>query len=96
MEGVGNTGMDMILSVLEVAYNIFQQNSTNPDLTPPQELDPDIEPIWAQEYLTTHDPLDLVFPSNEVILEAMTGLNIPWDDIHHRYYFLPDMRRVET
>jgi hypothetical protein len=39
--------------------------------------------------------LDLVFPSDEEILEAMTGPDRPWDDLHHRSYFLPEMRRVE-
>jgi hypothetical protein len=39
--------------------------------------------------------LDLVFPSDEEILEAMTGPYIPWDDLHHRYYFLPKIRRIE-
>jgi hypothetical protein len=96
MEGVGNPGMAMPLSTAEVAYNIVQQTSANPDLAPPQELDPVLEPIWAQDSLTTHDPLDLVFPSDEVILEAMTGPDRPWDDLHHRSYFLPELRRVEA
>jgi hypothetical protein len=87
MEGVGNPGMDMPLSIAEVAYSIVQQASTNPDLAPPQELDPVLEPIWAQDSLATHDPLDLVFPSDEVILEAMTGPDRPWDDLHHISYF---------
>jgi hypothetical protein len=43
-----------------------------------------------------HDPLDLVFPSKKEILEAMTGLYRPWDDLHHRSYFLPKLRKVEV
>jgi hypothetical protein len=74
MEGIKNLGMDMPLSTVEVAYNIFQQASSNPDLVPPQKLDPFLEPIWAQYSLVTQDPLDLVFPSDEAILEAM---NVP-------------------
>jgi hypothetical protein len=38
----------------------------------------------------------LVFPSDEVILEAMTGPDRPWDDLHHRSYFLPELRRIEV
>jgi hypothetical protein len=68
----------------------------NPDLAPLEEIDPVLEPIWDQDYLSTHDPLVLVFPSEEVIFEAMTRLNRPWDDLHHKYYFLPKMRRVEV
>jgi hypothetical protein len=67
MEGIGNLGMAIPLSMTEVAYNIIQQASTNPDPAPSQELDPVLEPVWAQ------DPLELVLPSNEVILEAMKG-----------------------
>jgi hypothetical protein len=40
MEGVGNPGMAMPLSAVEVAYSIVQQASANPDLAPPQEIDP--------------------------------------------------------
>jgi hypothetical protein len=25
----------------------------------------------------------------------MTGLDKPWDDLHHRSYFLPEIRRIE-
>jgi hypothetical protein len=31
----------------------------------------------------------------EAILEAMMGLDRPWDDLHHRSYFLPELKRVE-
>jgi hypothetical protein len=69
---------------------------TDPDLTPAQELDPVLEPIWAQGSLATTDSLDLVFPSDEVIIEALTGPDRPWDDLHHRSYFLPELRRIEA
>jgi hypothetical protein len=35
-------------------------------------------------------------PSDEAILEALTGLDKPWDDLHHRSYFLPKLRRIEA
>jgi hypothetical protein len=35
-------------------------------------------------------------PSNEEILEEMTGFDRPWDDLHHRSYFLLELRRVEA
>jgi len=96
MEWVGNPDMAMSLSIIEITYNIVQQTSSNFYPTPPQEPYPILEPIWAQESLTYHDPLDLVFPSDEAILEEMKGLNRPWDDIHHRSYFLLERRRVEV
>jgi hypothetical protein len=45
MEGVGNLGIAMPLAVVEVSYSIVQQASANPDLAPPQEIDPVLEPI---------------------------------------------------
>jgi hypothetical protein len=97
MEGTGHHGMAMpFVHATEVAYSIVQQASTDPDPTPAQELDPVLEPIWAQGSLATTDSLDLVFPSDEVIIEAMTSPDRPWDDLHHRSYFLPELRRIEA
>jgi hypothetical protein len=31
-----------------------------------------------------------------VIIEAMTSLDRPCDDPHHRSYFLPELRRIEA
>jgi len=65
-------------------------------MTPAQELDPVLKPIWAQSSLAYTDSLDLLFPSDEVIIEAMTSPDRPWDDIHHRSYFLPELGRTEA
>jgi hypothetical protein len=96
MEGIGYRGMSMPLSVAEVEYSLVQQASTDPDPTPAQELDLILEPIWAQGSLIDTDSLDLVFPSDEEIMEAMTSLDKPWNDLHHRSYFLPVLRRIEV
>jgi hypothetical protein len=88
--------MAIPLFAAEVAYKIFQQTLANPDLAPSQELDLVLEPIWAQDSLATQDPLDLVFSSDEVILKEITDSHRPWDDLHHTYYFLPDLRRIEV
>jgi hypothetical protein len=44
-----------------------------------------------------HDFLDSTLPSYEAILEAMSGPDRPWDDIHHRSYsyFLPEFIKIE-
>jgi hypothetical protein len=96
MEGTGHHGMAMPLSMTEVAYSIVQQASTDLDPTPAQELDPILEPIWAQGSPATTDSLDLVFPSNEEIIKALTGPDRPWDDLHHISYFLPELGRIEA
>jgi hypothetical protein len=94
MEGTGNNGMSMPLSAVEAAYFLVQQTSTDTDTTPAQELDLIPEPIWAQGSLVGTDLLNLVFPSDEAIIEAMTSPNKPWDDLHHRSYFLPKLSRI--
>jgi hypothetical protein len=96
MEGTRHHGMSMPFSMTQVAYSIVQKSSTDPDPTPAQELDPVLEPIWAQYSPTTTDFLDLVFPFDEAIINALTGLDRLWDDLHHRSYFLPELGRIEA
>jgi hypothetical protein len=96
MEGTRQHDISMSLSMAEFVYSVFQQASADPDPTPAPELDPVIEPTWAQGSLATTDSLDLVFPFDEVILEALTGSERPWDDLHHRSYFLTELRRIEA
>jgi hypothetical protein len=96
MEGKRHHGMAMPLSVEEVVYSIVQQASVNADPTPTHELDLVLEPTWAQVSLADTNSLDLVFPLDEVFIEAMTSSDKPWDDLHHRSYFLPELRRIEV
>ena len=51
---------------------------------------------WTLSSSLAQDCLDTTLPSKEAILEAMTGIDRPWDDLHHRSYFLPDLSEVET
>jgi hypothetical protein len=96
MEGIEHHGMAMPLSTIEVAYSIIQRPSTDLDLTPAQELDPVLEPIWAQGSLADTDSLEFFLPSDKVIIEAMTSLDRPWDYLHHRSYFFPKLRQIEV
>jgi hypothetical protein len=96
MEGTRHPGMAMPLSTTEVVCTIVQQASTDPDPTTAHELDPVLEPIWAQGFLANTDSLDLILPSNEAILEALTGPDRPWDDLHHRSFFLLELIRIEA
>jgi hypothetical protein len=96
MDETGHPGMSMPLFSIEVAYSLVQQASANPDPTSAQELDPLLEPIWAHGSLANTNLLDLVFPSDEAVIEAMTSLDKPWEDLHHRSYFLPDLSRIEA
>jgi hypothetical protein len=96
MDGTGYSGMSMPLPSYEVLYSLVQQASTNTNPTPAQEFDPLLEPIWAQGSLTHTDSLDLVLSSDEAIIEVMTSPDKPWDDLHHRSYFLPELSRIEA
>jgi hypothetical protein len=96
MDETRHAGMSMPLLVAEVAYSLVQQASANPDPTLTQELDPLLEPIWAQGSLASTDSLDLVLPSDEAVIEEMTSPDRPWEDLHHRSYFLPELSRIEV
>jgi hypothetical protein len=96
MDETGHSSMSMPLSDAEVAYSLVQQASTNPDPALAQESDPLPEPIWAKDSLATTDSLDLVLPSDKAVIEAMTSLDKPWDNLHHRSYFLPELHRIEA
>jgi hypothetical protein len=96
MDETGHSDTSMPLSTTEVVYSLVQQASANPDPTPAQELDTPLEPIWAQGSLANIDSLDLVFPSDEAVIEAMTSPDKPWEDLHHRSYFLPKLSRIKV
>jgi hypothetical protein len=96
MDETGHTGMSMPLSATEVAYSLVQQASATPDPTLAQELDPPLEPVWVQDSLANTDSLDLVLPSDEAVIEAMTSLDKPLEDLNHRSYFLPELSRIES
>jgi hypothetical protein len=96
MEGTGHHGMFMPLSVVEAVYSLVQQASVDTDPTPAQELDPIPYTIWAQGSLADTNSLDLVFPLEKAVIEAMNSPNKPWDDLHHRSYFLPELRRIKA
>jgi hypothetical protein len=91
MDETGHPGMSIPLSATEVVYSLVQHASANPDPTPTQELDPLLEPIWAQGSLANTNSLDFVLPYDEAVIEAMTSPDKPWEDLHHRSYFLPDL-----
>ena len=77
MDETGHAGMSMPLSATKVAYSLVQQTLDTPDPTPAQELDPLLEPVWAQGSLATTDSLDLVLPSDEAVIEEMNSLDKP-------------------
>jgi hypothetical protein len=59
------------------------------------EEDPILNRVWSSSLSFSHDNLNNNFPSDEAIVEAMNGSDRPWDDMHHRSYFLPYLTRIE-
>ena len=52
-------------------------------------------PTWEVESSHSHDFLDDFFSSNEAILEAMSRIEQPWEELHHRSYFIHNLDRLE-
>jgi hypothetical protein len=96
-EGHLQAGMSMSLSAIKIVYQDVIDSSTDPDLVPSPMDEEDImsRTIWATSLSCSHDFLDGTFPSDEAIIEAMNGSDKPWDDMHHRTYFLPELERIE-
>jgi hypothetical protein len=96
-EGKLHVGMAMPLSAAEISYQVVLDPSVDPDPIPSSMDKDDIvsRPMWATSLSCSHDFLDATFPSDEAIIEDMNGSDKPWDDIHHRSYFLPMFERIE-
>ena len=88
---------DMPFPASMVAYkaNIECVANPSPSSSRMGEEDPYVFPAWVVESSHTHDCLDSVFPSDETIIKAMLGVEPPWEEIHHRSYFLLELDRLE-
>jgi hypothetical protein len=96
-EGQLHVGMAMPLSIAEIAYQVVLDSFVDPDpvTSPMDEEDPFLRPVWATSLSCSHDCLDETLSSDEAIIETMNGYDKPWDDMHHRSYFIPDLERIE-
>ena len=90
--------MDVSLLATMIAYqaNIDCVAEPSPSSSWTEEEDPYVLPAWAVESSHAHDFLDGVFPSDEAIIEAMSGVEPPWEELHHRSYFLPELDHLES
>jgi hypothetical protein len=52
-------------------------------------------PVWTTSLSCSHDCLDETLPSDKSIIKSINGSNNPWDDMHHRSYFLPELERIK-
>ena len=84
---------------MEVAYQAITQATVDPipdPLTVSEDLEEVYLPAWAENSSLSIDCLDTVLPSNEAIMEAMSGCDKICEDLHHRSYFLPELSRIEN
>jgi hypothetical protein len=89
--------MAMPLSTTEISYQAILDSSTDMDPITSQtdEEDPVLDPMWATSSSCSHDFFDENFPLDEDIIKDMNGSEKPWDDMHHRSYFLLELSRIE-
>ena len=80
---IGPIETDVPLPATMVAYqaNIGQVAEPSPSSSQTEE-DPYVLPAWVVESSHAHDCLDDVFPSDEAIIEAMSGVEPPWEELH--------------
>ena len=80
-----------------VAYQANLDHVVEPSTSSSQmeEEDPYVFPAWEVESSHSECCLDDVFSSYEVILKAMSGIEQPWEELHHRSYFLPKLDHLE-
>ena len=88
-----NVSLPATLVVYQV--NLDHVVEPSPSSSWMQEEDPYVLLAWVVESSHSHDCLDDVFPSDESILETMSGIEQPWEELHHRSYFLPNIDHLE-
>lgn len=90
-------GMAYPISGAEITYQSIENFANfDPIPLPLEDLYGDMAPVWNIDSTSTMDCLDIVLPSEGEILEAMTRVKRPCDDLHHQSYFLPDLHQVES
>ena len=52
-------------------------------------------PMGVAQPSHAHEYLDKILPSDEVVIKARLGVEPPWEEFHHRSYFLPELDRLE-
>jgi hypothetical protein len=96
-EGQSHIGMEISLSVAKIAYQVVLDSSFDLDHVSSQKDEEDhvLKNAWATSSSCSHDSLDDTLPLDEAIVEVMNVSDRPWDDMHHRFYFLPELARIE-
>ena len=89
------TDMPLLVAMITYQANLECVAEPSPSSSWTEEEDPYVLPAWAIESSHVHDCLDSVFPLDESIIEAMSGVEPPWKELHHRSYLLPELDQLE-
>lgn len=88
----------MPLSPFEIAYQVVQSFSnplsTNND--PMNVINEESFSPSSSAITSIPDPFQQVFHTDESIHEFLSIDELPWDDLHHRLSFLPELDRFEN
>ena len=92
---IESLGDAMPLSFAEEQYAAIQAFSDTSRCDEYHLVSSDSLPTWLQSIPSSSDHFLENFPSDESILEVMSLSERPWEDLHHRASFLPDLTTVE-
>ena len=85
----------MPLSLVEEQCAAIQAFSDTPSCDESHLVPSDSLPNWLKSTPSSSDHFLEIFPSDESILEVMCLEEWPWEDLHHRASFLPNLTTVE-
>jgi hypothetical protein len=91
LDALGDT---MPLSPAEDSYVAIQ--SASPSTNDQNILAPDTYsmPSWFNSLSSAFDYISQIFPFDESIMEMLSIDKVPWDDNHHRSFFLPPVEEL--
>ena len=87
--------MNVLFPTIMIAYQANLESAAEPCSSSlwTEEEDPYVLLAWAVQSYHAHDFLHMVFPSNEVIIEAMSGVEPPWEELHPSWEALVVLHR---
>jgi hypothetical protein len=96
-EDVESYGASMPLTMVDIVDPKSHQHplDTGQQLHPHMECDQPTPPIWVVDSPSSHDFLDIEFPSEEAILEVMASIENPKDEVMHQSSF-PDLEPMRV
>ena len=89
------TDMSFLATLMAYQDNLDHFVEPSTSFSKMDQEDPYVLHYWSVDSSHSQDFLDDVFPSDEAILETVSGIEQPWGELHHRSYFLPKLDHLE-